>query len=279
MTRRLWTGPAIAAVLVGIGAPPAHAADAPDNSLAEAVVAPNERVFSAFIAAGAGVAPEYEGADTYKAIPFAIANIKWRGLELQLRGLQARLDIAGDSPWDFGPVVNRRGKRDDDVKGPVGRLNEIDAAIEVGGFAGYRFGGAEHGQGEIGVEATFLHDVSDTHDGFTASAGLSYAALRWGRVFANADARATFASKDYNRTYFGVTRAESGISGLAPYRPGSGLKDVGAGLTVGYQLNEQWGVLARASLTRFVGDAADSPVVKSGSATAGLFGLGLSYRY
>ncbi|WP_271201682.1 MipA/OmpV family protein [Methylopila turkensis] len=243
------------------------------------MAAPDERVFSAFVAAGAGFAPEYEGADSYEVVPFAIANVKWRGVELQLRGPQARIDVLADSPWDVGPIVGYRGKRDDDVSGPVRRLDEVDAAIEAGGFIGYRFGGRADGQGEIGVEASFLQDVSNAHDGFTITAGVSYAALRWGPLYANVDAETTYASEDFSRAYFGVTRSGSAASGLRAYRPDAGFKDVSAGLTVGYQFNERWGALARAGVTRYVGDAADSPVVKDGAETAGLFGLALSYRY
>lgn len=269
----------LAAVLAGIGATAAHGADRPAEVAAETLAVPNQRVFSAFVAAGAGLKPEFEGSDTYEVVPFAIANVKWLGVELQLRGLQARLDALGDSPWDVGPIVKYRGKRDDDVKGPVKRLDEIDAAVEVGGFVGYRFGGDEKGQGEIGLEASFVHDVSNAHDGFTATASVSYAALRWGPVYANVDADVTYGSKDFNRTYFGVTRSGSAASGLRAYRPDAGFKDVSAGLTVGYQFDERWGVLGRAGVTRYVGDAADSPIVKDGSATAGLFGLAVSYRY
>lgn len=277
--KRILTKAGLAAALGGIGAYPAYAADIPAENSGEADPVANERVFAAFVALGAGVAPEFDGSDKYQAIPFAIANVKWRGVELQLRGLQARLDVLGDSPWDVGPIVNLRGKRDDDVKGPVSRLAEIDRTVEAGGFIGYRFGGRQDGLGEIGLEASFLHDVSGEHDGFAVNAGVSYAAIRWGRVFANVDADATYGDKSFNRTYFGVTRSGSAASGLRAYRPDAGFRDVGAGLTVGYQIDERWGLLGRASVTRYVGEAADSPIVKDGSKTAGLFGLGVSYRY
>ncbi|RXF70281.1 MipA/OmpV family protein [Hansschlegelia zhihuaiae] len=269
----------IAAILASIGASSVKGADIYNESPPDAALVPNERVVSAFVAAGAGFAPEYEGSDKYKVVPFAFANLKWQGVELQLRGLQARIDALGDSAWDIGPVVKYRGKRDDDVDGPVRRLDEIDAAVEVGGFIGYKFGGDETGQGEIGLEASLLRDVADAHDGFVAIAQLSYAALKWGPLYANVDAQTTYASKEFNRTYFGVTQSGSVASGLRAYRPGAGFKDVSAGLTVGYQINERWGVLGRASVTRYVGDAADSPIVKDGSETAGLFGLAVSYRY
>ena len=265
----------VAAILAGIGAVPGRGADFSEEQPSD----PNQRVFSAFVAAGGAMIPEYEGADKYEAVPFVLANVKWGGVEFQLRGLQARVDLLADSPWDIGPVARYRGKRDDDVSGPVRRLDEIDAAVETGGFIGYRFGGDRNGQGEISVEATFLRDVSNAHDGFTVAGGVTYAALRAERVYANVDVQTTYASKDFNRTYFGVTQSGSIASGLRAYRPGAGFKDVSAGVTAGYQFSERWGVVARASVTRYVGDAADSPIVKDGSKTSALLGLGVSYRY
>lgn len=269
----------VAAILAGIGAPGARGADFSDKAPPQAVADPNQRVFSAFVAAGGALRPEFEGSDKYEATPFIIANVRWGDVALQLRGLEARVDLLADSPWDVGPVVNYRGKRDDDVSGPVKRLAEIDGAVEAGGFVGYRFGGGKDGQGEVSLEVTVLQDVSNAHDGFTVSGGISYAAIRWGRFYANVDAEMTYASKDFNRTYFGVTPAGSAASGLRSYRPAAGLKDLSAGVTAGYQIDERWGVLARAGVMRYVGDAADSPIVKDGSKTSGLFGLGVSYRY
>src|SRR3546814_3702144 len=64
------------------------------------------------------------------------------------------------------------------------------------------------------------------------------------------------------RSYFGVTAEESLRSGLAAYRPGGGLRDVGAGATLGYRLSRRWGLIARAGANRYLGDAGDSPIVE-----------------
>ncbi len=276
---RLRTAAALAAVAFGVGyAGSALAADMPTAEV-EPDVAANDRVVSAFVAIGGGMAPEYAGSKHYKAIPFVVANLGWRGMELQIRGTEARLDVLGDSAWSFGPVVKYRGERDHDVKGPVRKLEKVDAAVEVGGFVGYKFGGDSNGQGAVSLTLTALQDVADGHDGFTVAAGVSYAALRWGPLYVNLDSDVTYGSKKFNRAYFGVTEAGAARSGLSAYRPDAGVRDVTAGLAVGYQLSEHWGVVARAAVTRYVGDAADSPIVKNGAKTGGLAGLGVTYRY
>lgn len=274
--RRLTARSVMAAGLAS--AAPAAAADVAGGEPAVGGAA-NDRVFSAFIALGVAIVPEYAGSSRYKAAPLGVANVTWRGVELQVRGPEARLDVLGDSPWEVGPVLKYRGDRDDDVKGPVRRLEKLDAALDAGGFIGYRFGGDARGQGEIGLRLTALHGVAGENDGFSAKAGVSYAALRWGPLRADLDADLSYGSASFNRTYFGVTAAGAARSGLRRYRPDAGLTDVGAGLTLAYQFDERWGVIGRASVTRYVGEAADSSIVKKGSATAGALGIGVSYRY
>lgn len=234
-----------------------------------------------FIAIGPGATPKYDGAKSYQLIPFGVIDTRWKGMEFELRGLRARVDLAGNSPFQVGPAINLRFKRDSskDGSGRVKLLNDVDSAVEVGGWVGYRFGGDAKGQGEIAFDLTVLKDVADGHDGLTGTAQLSYAAYRSRRVFVNVDAQANYADKKYTRAYFGVTAEEATRSGLDAYRPGAGLRDVGAGVTAGYQFNQRWGLIARAGANHYVGDAKDSPIVKDGSKIQAIGGLALSYRF
>ncbi|AMK20294.1 MULTISPECIES: MipA/OmpV family protein [Sphingobium] len=234
-----------------------------------------------FIALGPGATPAYDGAKSYQLIPFGIADLRWKGMEFELRGLRARLDLLGDSPVQFGPAINLRFKRNSssDGDGRVKLLDDVGQAVELGGFVGYRFGGDEKGQGEVAVDLTVLKDVNDGHDGLVATAQLSYAAYRGGRVFVNVDAQANYGDGKYMRSYFGVTAEESLRSGLAAYRPGGGLRDVGAGATLGYRLSRRWGLIARAGANRYLGDAGDSPIVEEGSKVQAIAGLALSFSF
>ncbi len=121
--------------------------------------------------------------------------------------------------------------------------------------------------------------MNDGHDGLIATAQASYAAYRSVRVFVNLDAQASFVDDKYMRSYFGVTSVEAARSGLAAYRPDSGVRDAGLGLTLGYQLSERWGVIGRAGANYYLGDATDSPVVKEGSRLQAVGGVALSFRF
>ncbi len=230
------------------------------------------------VALGAGVVPEFDGAGDVRPFPFATADIRWRGVNFQLRGNGARVDLVSDPRFAAGPVIGPRLPRQD-VDGRLGRLPEIGTAVEAGGFVGYRIGGDARGQGWVQLELSVVHDVSDTHDGLLATASASYAAVQRRDLFLSFDLRTTWADAKYTRTYFGIDAAGAAASGLAPYRPGSGLRDVGGGVTAGYWFDRHLGVIAHASAGYLIGDAADSPVTREGSRWQPIAGLMLAYRF
>jgi outer membrane scaffolding protein for murein synthesis (MipA/OmpV family) len=234
-----------------------------------------------FVAIGPGLVPAFDGAKKYQVIPLLIADVDWKGLGLEVRGLGARLDLLGNSPIQFGPMVNFRGSRNSakDGSGRVKLLDDVDSALEVGGFIGYRFGGNRSGQGEVAFDLGLSKDVADGHGGLVGTAQVSYAALRTQKFFLNFDAQTTFVDKKYMRAIFGVTPVEAARSGLAAYRPDAGIRDAGAGVTAGYQFNQRWGLIARAGANHYLGDAKDSPIVDEGSKIQAVGGLALSFRF
>lgn len=235
---------------------------------------------SGFLALGAGVAPAFDGTDAYEAIPFFFGNVNWHGVNTEIRGLGLRFDLLADSALDVGPIFNYRVKRNSsDGSGRVRRLKDVDGAAELGGFIGYRFGGAVHGQEQLGMDLSIVHDVSDVYNGTLITGHVSYAALRSRELSVHVGAQTTWGDQDYQQTYFGISRSNAARSGLSTYRPSSGFRDVTLGVTVSHQFTERWGVLARGSLTRYVGDTADSPITREGSKTVGLMGVAGTYRF
>lgn len=230
------------------------------------------------VAVGVGVVPKYDGAAEVRALPFAVGDIRWRGIGLELRGAALRVDLVSDPRLSIGPVIGMRLPRDN-ASGPVALLPEIDTAVEAGGFVGYRFGGNAMGQGSVLMELSVVHDVTNTYDGLLATAGASYVAVRQPDFFLSFNLQTTWADKNYTRTYFGIEPADAVTSGLAAYRPGSGFRDVGAGLTGGYWFSRKFGVIGRVGASYLVGDAADSPIAEEGSKWQPTAGLALSYRF
>ncbi|MFC0634226.1 MipA/OmpV family protein [Brevundimonas balnearis] len=231
-----------------------------------------------FIAVGPGATPEYDGADTLRIVPFVASDVRWNGLDVQVRGLGGRVDVASDPRLAVGPVVNIRLGRDD-VDGPVGRLADIDAAVELGGFIAYRIGGGRDGQGALTPELSVVQDISDGHGGLLATAGASYALVRRRSLAVDFDLRATWVDDDYSVTYFGVDAIGAAASGLAEYRPGSGVRDIGVGVTAAYWFTQSLGLLARAGASYLLDEAAESPIVEDGARWQPTVGLALAYRF
>lgn len=240
--------------------------------------APDDGAVHGMVAIGAGVLPEFDGSGDVRPFPFGTADIRWRGVNFQVRGAGARVDVVSDPRFAIGPVIGPRLPRRD-VDGRVGRLPEIGTAIEAGGFIGYRLGGDQFGQGAIQLDVTLVHDISNTHNGLLATGSASYAAVQNRDMFVSFDLQTSWADADYSRTYFGIDQDGATASGLAAYMPGSGLRDVGGGVTAGYWFSERFGVIARAGATYLVGDVADSPIVDEGNRWQPAAGLMLSYRF
>lgn len=253
---------------------------AADDSTRASQKTSSQTTTSGFVAAGVGVAPAFEGTDQYQAIPFFFGQATFDNLKVIMRGTQLKFDFVADRAWDIGPLINYRGKRNSsDGSGPVKRLSDVKGALELGGFINYRFGGDSSGEGEITLGLSGEHDVNDAYDGVVIAGNVSYALVRDQKWSVDINGRTTWGNKDYQRSYFGISRSDAVRSGLDRYHPDAGFRDVTAGVTVGYQLTQRFGLIARGSLTRYIDESADSPIVDEGSKTAGLVGLAGSYRF
>lgn len=76
---------------------------------------------------------------------------------------------------------------------------------------------------------------------------------------------ATWATRQYTRTFFGIDGTQSGQSGLAEFRPDAGLNRVQLTAGFTYQIDRHWGLGMNAVAGRLTGDAADSPITQARS--------------
>lgn len=240
--------------------------------------------WNGYLVLGGGAAPDYEGSEDYQLIPFATGRIGYDDYYVELRGpgLRANVLPGGLLPFnlEFGPSIAYRGGRDDVDNDRIDDLRNIDGTIEMGAFAKVSTHAGLHEMDEVAFEIEFLSDVDNEHDGTTISFGPSYSFAPTEKLFLGFGLSATYASGNYNDTYFGIDADNAARSGLSTYDPDGGVKDVGMSVNAIYQWNEHWGVTGMVGLTQLVGDAADSPIVDDeGSATQGLFAAGLMYRF
>jgi outer membrane protein len=220
----------------------AHAADLPPIDQTEpgqVSEPPAASPWSARISAGAGFAPDYEGSDEYAIVPAFGGSFNYGNRYLSLEGFDLKANVWDSSSINFGPVVSYQLGRKDVEDAIVKRMKDIDDSVSIGGFASYSLAGLLNGNDSVTFGVQALDDVSGVSDGFVGTASIGYATPLSDPFFASLTATTSLASKDYARTYFGVSAADNAASGLATFAPEAGIKDVGIAATLTYAVTER----------------------------------------
>jgi outer membrane protein len=227
------------------------------------------------VGAGIAIVPDYEGSNYYEAAPLLHFRMAWaNGRYLDFTGNRVKFNVMKAGNWSIGPMVRVRAKRDSDVEDTkVSRMEEVDTAVELGGFVAYRLGE----NFEIG--ANLVQDVADGHDGYLVGAHVGYKVHKDNTTVA-LKAFTTYVNNDYMEAYFSVNYSNVGNAQLRFYDADEGFKDVGLTCVISYKFNESWGATGVLRYTRLVGDPGDSPVVDDrGDADQLLGGLMATYRF
>ena len=178
-----------------------------------------------------------------------------------------------DRCFSAGPAIIYRPERDDVDNDAVDDLDDVDDAIELGGFIGMNY------QGWL-ARATLTQDVNDGHDGLVFNLLGGYRlplAPAWSLT---TTISTTYADEDYMDSYFTIDGGDAADSGLDEFDADSGFKDVGVGLRLAWGQDTGLGVTGIASFTRLLGDAEDSPVVDDeGDENQFFGGLALTYAF
>ncbi|MEM9168172.1 MAG: MipA/OmpV family protein [Pseudomonadota bacterium] len=235
-----------------------------------------------FIALGVVSVPEYEGSDSQQIVPLVFGQVSFAGNRyLSIEGTGLRVNVLNSSKWSAGPSANFQFGRDDGVESEtIAALEEVDIAIELGGFVSRNWVGVGHPTGVLTAGVNFVHDVAGAHDGWQAQASLGYGRNFGNRLRLTGNAGATFVNDDYAGTYFTVSDTDSARSGLDPFEAEGGLKDVGVSLTTIYNLTDRWSAVGFTSYRRLVGDAADTPIVDlEGDPNQLIVAIGVGYSF
>lgn len=268
MTAPLLRRLALAAPLA-LGAPAAFAQPALNDIL------PN------FVGLGIGAAPEYAGSDR-TAWGLAPGGRVGLGGErfVSLAGPVAEINLLNSRFLQAGPIAIYRFGRSDAEDRAVRALGDVNPALELGGRVGVSWLNA---QGPVpfrlraGVAVT--SDVTGRYGGVQILPGASLWVPVSPSVFLGAGAYARFGSAAQNRHLFGVSEAGAAASGLAAFRPGSGVSGYGVWPAVVWRLNERWALGGGALWTRVADEVAGSPIVARGSRDGFVAGVGVAYTW
>ena len=273
---------AAALILPLLAATPALAQEAPPTP-------PTGDLFS--LGLGAAYAPSYEGSDDYVVTPAVIVRGRVSGFNFFSRATAFYFDLAREDPaakTDFliGPMGNLRFDRSSRIKDDaVERLGELDLAVELGAFIGIGQTGLLNPYDYAQARLDFVHDVTDTHDGYVLTPTLEYGTPLSRLTYVGAGLSADYASGEFADTYYSVDPAGTARSGLRTYDADGGFKNARFTLLATHMLTGDLttsglGVFAVGSYSRLFGDFKDSPLVRDvGDADQYFAAVGLSYTF
>ncbi len=225
------------------------------------------------VGVGAQLVPSYPGADDHSLRPLVDVAIT-RGskpFEFEAPDESFGPELISTGGLEIGPALNFEGSRT--AKDVGADLDKVPFTVEAGAFIEYEFSPQFRFRTE-------LRKGLGGHDGWIGQAGVDFVARDADEWLFSIGPRVTWSDSRYHRAYFGVTAPEAVRTGLAAYRPDGGIQAVGA--TAGFltQLSKRIGIYSYVKYDRLVGDAADSPVVRTyGSRDQFSGGLALTYTF
>jgi outer membrane protein len=232
---------------------------------------------------GIGVVPDYRGSDDYTGAIAPFFRYTFRGTNqyVQLNATELTLNLINSTRFRLGPVVNYHFGRDDDVDDViVKQMRKIDDTVEAGVFGEIVWADAGNPRNRFILGATWLADVGGESHGMRLRLNARY----WQQVHRAIDLHIgggfIYADSDYNSTYFSVTPANVGSSGLPFFNAGSGVNEYYLTLGGTLYFSRNWLAAAGLRASKLAGDAKDSPVVSiRGDSTQLIGGVGIAYMW
>lgn len=186
--------------------------------------------------------------------------------------------------WKAGPLLKARfGRNEDDGGSPfqiaggsdaLRGMGDIGIAGEAGAFVEKRFGTRQQWRARAEVRQGF-----GGHEGVVGDISLNWSG-RSGRTILSAGPRATFASREYMQTYFGVDAMQASRTGLAASRLGGGLVSYGLGASIVQPLDRRRAVTVFGGADRLGGEPAGSSLIRErGQRTQFVVGVGYGFRF
>ena len=225
--------------------------------------------WSVTLGLGAGVAPSYEGSESYEFVPLPVVDLRWRDRAFVGTG-GVGVDLFRSEHLRLGARLGYNGGRDEDDDDALDGLGDVDAAVEAGIFGALSYGA-------VSLSADLRQDIADGHEGLLGRAALTYRAALGEDLAGTLGPSVTWADDAYMESFFGVDADQSAASGLPRFDAGSGIKSYALAGSLRYALTTDWAVTAIARYARLAGDAADSPIVQDEDQF--FSGVTIAYRF
>jgi outer membrane protein len=227
------------------------------------------------VGAGGELKPDFEGAKAYMLSPVPIFSVRRAGTPDRFRSPRdgASLTLIDFEGFHAGPVGKLKGARNAGDNAALNGLGNVNAALELGGFAEYY--PVDWLRGRVELRQGFFG-----HHGVVADVSADVIVPVLQGVTWSAGPRFTFADTRATAPYFSINAAQAMASGLPTFNAKGGAHSLGAGTQVRYQINPQWEVHSYLEYDHLLGSVAASPLVRlRGSTNQLTVGVGASYSF
>lgn len=248
--------------------------------------APQDGDWKVGVGIGALHAPIFPGASKSEIRPAPYLSINYRD-RFFVRGPAAGVNLLRFGPDDrfrLGVMmrITPEAEWDKSDDYALHRLGHIWAGADAGLFGSYRgkswFAELAATKGVVLREEQ--HEKSTRASGMAVEFGFGYGTRITSKLRWMVQANTHWSDATRARTYFGISGAQSAVTGLEPYRPKAGITSYGVTTTLNYAFGKRWSVLGLVKYARLVGDAKDSPIVAANGKVNQLYtGVFLGYRF
>ena len=231
-----------------------------DAQMKGAAVIKDDKDWKIALGAGARVAPEYEGADSFDVSPGPYVSVTWRNRiflnTAQGLGVYARRN----RHYRLGASIGYAAGRDEDEGRLLRGMGDVDPGARAQIFGALSLGGTP--VGEVWAHAEVSRDFGAS-DGFQIEPGVSLHQRFGEDVRLSSILTASWSDGDYMDTFFSVTPAQSARSILPAYDAGAGFRRADLRISLTWEFAEHWFTRTAISGGILLGDAADSPVTET----------------
>ncbi len=229
-----------------------------------------------------GVVPDYSGSDDVTVGVGPSGYVHWDDTYryVKLVATELSVNVLNDKNWSIGPVINYRFGRSDVEDEVVKLTKDIDGTVEVGAFVGWTNVNKVDPRYRFNVSGQILADVGDTHSGVLGTLSARYWAPVAKPLVLTIGGSVSYASEEYNNTYYGVSATDASLSGLPTFTAEAGMRDFKISPMAIFSFSPNWHLGAGVVFSRLMGDAADSPFVSTRGDKNQIFaGMGLIYAW
>jgi outer membrane scaffolding protein for murein synthesis (MipA/OmpV family) len=238
----------------------------------EAVVEPPPEAgrrprFGVAVGAVASIGPEFAGSSRIGFNLQPGLALRWGRVSLASRSAFAvrgeggtaqgglRVELLRSERWRSSLGLRWDSGRDEDSAVELEGLGDVRATLRARLSLGYRFDEGWR------AGASFTNDILGRGGGWTGEFSLGRDTRLSDATGLGASLTLGLAGRRWQQAYYGVTPEQAARTGYAVYTPGTGLRELGLGLSARTELGSGWALFYGASVSRLVGPAAASPLV------------------